>query len=816
MVKILSRADGRDEETKGTHLNTDLPQPAPSAPADSLITVKQGARFGALIRRAFSAFLLIGVLLACVPLMPFFPHAGIDSAWTYAMNEAVAHRMVFGRDIIFTFGPYASAFTRHYHPATDHLMLIADTLVGLAIAAGGLALVSRGRMGYLLPLPAVLALIFPPDAIFLVLPLIFFLVSVRVTLPAAHKWKLPGNWSIAASLAVMMLALSLLPLVKATLGAMSVSLGGLGLLLLLLWRPRWALILGAVFVAGLVGFWLAAKQPIWALPGFFIAQMPIISGYGDAMSLTGLPVHLLWYGINASLILLAGLLFFARGGGLSGKTLWVGLALSLFLVFKAAFIRDHGFIAADFILLASFFVATSLPHKVAAIIIASSVAAWFPTREHYFGMQSGNLIASLEHSETFGHLLEGLRVRLSSGQDLRKQFEAARAKIQQDYPLPRVDGSADIYPFSQDILLASGLQWSPRPIIQSYSAYEPNLADINADHLLGTLAPRHVFFDVFPIDGRLATLEDGKSWPLLLTRYGMGGRAGHFLVLDRNPGVTTAPEMEDISTSTQRLGQQFSLPKIRDPVWAEVGVRPTLLGRIFAVLFKLPQLHILIRYEDGYTESFRYLAAMGRSGFIISPVIHDTADFAALVTTGREKYFSGAQPTSVGIMGDAGTRLFWERTFEVRLRRIELPVQPGAEKFVYDEWVSDPPMNREIAGPADCGISAVNRKLVTTQAVDAKGPLHVLGWAAVSAQKGIAADEVFVTLANDDGSLRTARARAVPRPDVNAYFKHPEMGDVGFEAILDTSDLRGKFKLQIYVRRQKQFFSCPNIVEIRY
>lgn len=84
-------------------------------------------------------------------------------------------------------------------------------------------------------------------------------------------------------------------------------------------------------------------------------------------------------------------------------------------------------------------------------------------------------------------------------------------------------------------------------------------------------------------------------------------------------------------------------------------------------------------------ETFRYVAAMGRSGFIISPVIHDTIDFAALLTKGREQYFSGAWPKSVEIAGDAGSPLFWKRTFQVCLRRLQLPVQPEAEKFVFDQ-----------------------------------------------------------------------------------------------------------------------------------
>lgn len=703
-------------------------------------------------------------------------------------------------------------------------MLVANTLVGLAIAVGGLSLVSGWRRAYLLPLPAVIALPGPPDSVFSVLPLLFLMVCVRVTLPETHRWKLRGNWQLALSLGLMTLALSVTALVKVSFAAMFVLVGGLGWALLLRWRPRWALLFAAVFVGGLVGFWLAAHQPLWALLGFFVAQMPIVSGYSDAMSLTGSSSDLIWYGTNASLMLFASLLLVAPGAGLPGKVFCLGLALSLFLVFKAAFVRhdSHALIAADFVLLVSFLFATSLPHFAAAIIIASSIAAWLPTTEHYLGIKGHKLIASIENSLTFRQVLEGLRARLSVGPDLRQQFETARGKIRQGNPLPRINGSADIYPMRQDILLANGLQWSPRPIVQSYSAYEPKLTDINANHLSGSSAPSHIFFDVSPIDGRLATLEDSKSWPLLLTRYRLVGRAEHFLLLDRNPGAADAPAMEDISASRQKLGHPLELPKVNDAIWADINVRPTLLGRIVGALFKLPQLHILFRYADGHTETFRYVAAMGRSGFIISPVIHDTFDFAALLTQGREQYFIGARPVSVEITGERGTRLFWDRAFEVHLRRIELPVQPGAENFVYDpfvyeQWISDPNVNRKAVGSAQCWIDTINRKPVPMQGIDAKGPLLVQGWATVSAEKGIPADQVFLTLSSDDGRLiRVARARAVPRPDVNAYFKHPEMGAVGLEAFLDTTDLKGSYKLQIYVKRQNQLFSCPTSVEIRY
>ena len=803
-------------DARSFELNMDLPQPTALARAESHNYLDQRGSLATFLRRLFSAFVLLGVSLAFTPLRPTFPDPNLDSAWEYAMNEAVARGMVFGRDVIFTFGPYACAYTWQYHPATDHLMLIADSLFGLALATGALVLVRRSSIGYLLLLPALVVLVSRDFALFS-LPLLFLMVSVRVTLPDDHKWKLPEKRQVLLSLALIMLVLSLLTLVKGTHGLMSASLGGLGGLLLLRWRPRWALLLATVFIGGLVGFWLAAGQPLGALPMFFVAQIPIFSGYSDAMSLTGSSPDLICYGISAGLMLFASLLFVGRRTGLSGTTLCLGLALSLFLVFKASFIR-HSTGAQDFVLLASFLFAISLPRFWAAMIIASSIAVWLPLRVHHLGDTGTNLIGSIESSQTLGHAWEGLRARLGFGPDLRQQFETARTQIRHDNPLPRVDGSADIYPYRQDILLSSGLGWSPRPIVQSYSTYEPKLASINANHLSGSSAPLHVFFDVSPIDGRLASLEDGKSLPLLLTRYHLVGRSGRFLVLDRYLHAGTDADMEDITTSTQRLGHLFDLPKVGEPIWAEVDLKPTLLGRILGVIYKRPLVHIVFRYADGHSENFRYVAAMGRSGFIIAPVIHDTADLAALLIKRREQYYSGAWPTSVELVGEAGTRLFWKRAFKVRLRRIELPVQLGAENFVYDpfifqQWITE----RKAVGSAQCSIDAVNRQPVPLQGIDAKGPLLVQGWAAVSAEQGIPADQVFVTVSSNDGKLmRTARARAVPRPDVNAYFKHPEMPAVGFEALLDTTDLKGRYKLQIFVKWQNQLLSCPTAVEIRY
>lgn len=52
----------------------------------------------------------------------------------FAANQAVAQKLVFGRDFIFTYGPYACIETGLYHPATYSLMLWGSLFLAIGYA----------------------------------------------------------------------------------------------------------------------------------------------------------------------------------------------------------------------------------------------------------------------------------------------------------------------------------------------------------------------------------------------------------------------------------------------------------------------------------------------------------------------------------------------------------------------------------------------------------------------------------------------------------------------------------------------------------
>jgi hypothetical protein len=120
-----------------------------------------------------------GTLFVFVPFYPVFPVFSLDASWAYAMNEAVFRNMVFGRDVIFTFGPLASLSTHMYHPVTDSAMLAFTILFAPAFFAGCIVL-CRGSYLILL-LPLMVSKVGPGlyDPLFFVLPFVSLLVVTQ-------------------------------------------------------------------------------------------------------------------------------------------------------------------------------------------------------------------------------------------------------------------------------------------------------------------------------------------------------------------------------------------------------------------------------------------------------------------------------------------------------------------------------------------------------------------------------------------------------------------------------------------------------------
>jgi hypothetical protein len=170
-----------------------------------------------ILRLVLGILLLVTILAMFVPLKPMMPVHGLDPSWMFDMNQAVAQNLVFGRDIVLTFGPYASIYTELYHPATDRLMICGSLFLGLAYFLL-LFLLGMNEKLYLVLLYGLLlaAFVNSRDALLFSYPLMLGLLAYRLTLPDGHRMRLPLSNSTGTFLVILFAPLGFLPLIKIT------------------------------------------------------------------------------------------------------------------------------------------------------------------------------------------------------------------------------------------------------------------------------------------------------------------------------------------------------------------------------------------------------------------------------------------------------------------------------------------------------------------------------------------------------------------------------------------------------------------------
>jgi hypothetical protein len=74
----------------------------------------------------------------------------LDPSWVFGINVAASQHWIFGSDLLFTYGPYASIFTRTYHPFTDPFALYGSLYLAVAYAAALLFITRKSAAIWLL------------------------------------------------------------------------------------------------------------------------------------------------------------------------------------------------------------------------------------------------------------------------------------------------------------------------------------------------------------------------------------------------------------------------------------------------------------------------------------------------------------------------------------------------------------------------------------------------------------------------------------------------------------------------------------------
>ena len=213
--------------------------------------------------------------------------------------------------------------------------------------------------------------------------------------------------------------------------------------------------------------------------------------------------------------------------------------------------------------------------------------------------------------------------------------------------------------------------------MQSLAAYTPELAELNAAFLRSARAPANIVFQIATVDDHFPSLEDGRSWPELLTRYEVQEVEWLFVRLKRS-AAPRAWRLEPLAEAAMRFGELVPVPPATNgPVWASFEMDQTVIGKIAATLYKPPILWLTVFTQDGGRLRYRLVPGMARSGFVLSPVIRNCAAFAALAGGGALRDLAGKQATFVSLSADTGSGSTgcYRAPVRLRLYRLEYPGQ---------------------------------------------------------------------------------------------------------------------------------------------
>jgi hypothetical protein len=430
--------------------------------------------------------LVVAVIVAAGPFGIRMPTIGLDPGWQLALGLAQQEGLRFGEDLLFTFGPWG--YVDHALPLSTWQVVTGALFRTLSLIAFFWSVQRStsflpGRRSLLVAAVAT-GLLAPWSASDWLLAVAISVVAVHETLLGRHL-----TWRLLLLAGVL---LPLLFLVKVSSGLVAIAVVGVALLTGRQWRGAAAL--AGLMLAGLVGWWLAAGQPLDTLGPWLRSTAEIVRGYPEAMS---------WGGLTGGWIIALGAVV-ALGASLPGA---IGnrrqvpralpLLVALLLGARVSIVRLDVLHYGQFVVLvvALTLVGAQRANRrfVAQLVAALVIAVLGLLAARATPVVSDNWWASARAA-----------VSPASRED---QLEEAAAAMRDEYGassdvLAALEGHpVHVDPWEIGFAWAYDLDWAAVPVMQPYSAYSRELDERNARALL-RLGDQAVVREVMAIDGR--------------------------------------------------------------------------------------------------------------------------------------------------------------------------------------------------------------------------------------------------------------------------------------------------------------------------
>ena len=568
------------------------------------------------LSRALTSLPFLGIVVAiCTwPSLPLTPGVGLDPSWAAGLYMAFEEGLVFGRDIVFTYGPLGFLSVPTLWVVDLGVIAFAYAVL-LHIAACTLVLWAASRIFDRL-LAVVIAIL---ACSFLGPPLV---VIALISSAAVATGKAGQRVERAFPIGVAMLAAFAL-LGKVNFGVEIFAIGAVAVA-----ASPWPRSLrriaefGGAFVVSLVLFWLLAGQPLAALPDYLSLTSAVASGHSQTMPLAdpGPPSQVF---LALALVAGFGVASWLLNSGLECRqrvALTAMIALFGFFSFKEGFVRqDNGHIV---------------------LFTSAMVSAWFVLgwRESVRWPKVASLAAVLAIAINFQPTAIDPIARVETAWeqtttvtdpgDREALVELGRAGIIGGAAIdPRMvselrEGTVHVAPYETSVAWALGLDWKPLPVFQDYLAYTTSLDQANADSARSATSPELILqrHEAAGIDNRYPGFNGPEAHLEVLCHYRPERLSGEWMLLRK--GIDRCGSERPLSETTGRFGEPIRVP--RGPEGSVViarikGAEVSGVEQIRSMLFRAKPRFIELIAEPGVGTPgfFRLVPGTAQDGLVM-------------------------------------------------------------------------------------------------------------------------------------------------------------------------------------------------------
>ncbi|HNX44662.1 MAG TPA: hypothetical protein PLJ84_05885 [Bacteroidales bacterium] len=196
--------------------------------------------------------------------------------------------------------------------------------------------------------------------------------------------------------------------------------------------------------------------------------------------------------------------------------------------------------------------------------------------------------------------------------------------------------SVDVYPWDYSFIPANGLNWQPRPVLQSYASYVPGLDRLNELHFRSEKAPAFLIWeldkttndlfdgDMESIDGRYLLNDEPHTLIALMERYDFAGiRKAERPVMLLKKRQTPAKARIRIDKPEQTGWERWlDIPGMKgDLLLARIGMHRSLAGDFRSYIYKDQPYYVYYQLDNGEVRFYRMVPANAADGIWINPLI---------------------------------------------------------------------------------------------------------------------------------------------------------------------------------------------------